>query len=336
MIFTTLPGSIETQSADEAVRALANHIRILQEELEYRLSVLDSSNIASIDATVTPIVTEDGNLLSVLKDDSKYSKLEQTVDGLRSTVSQYGDKVSGYESKMTVFEQTVDGFRGDISRYETAANGYTEEYARLQADISGFRSSVEQYTADVDTYTQQVSSVEQTANSLSARVSAIVSTIGDEKTGVVSAATLAMKLEENESLIQLIADKVDITGVTTIKSTGSVDDTARAVEVANGYIHFLNQRDEGIASIAATTGDEGLWLDSQYGISIRENEKDINVEALGTGTNNGNIWIEANHGIGIYASGKTLIGARENVTIKVGDAIWEFRADGLYLNNEKY
>lgn len=55
MVFTTQLGNLAGKSEMEAIMEIANHIRRLQDELEYRLSNLDSSNITEIDASDTVI-----------------------------------------------------------------------------------------------------------------------------------------------------------------------------------------------------------------------------------------------------------------------------------------
>lgn len=55
MVFTTQLGNLTGKSEMEAIMEIANHIRRLQDELEYRLSNLDSSNITEIDASDTVI-----------------------------------------------------------------------------------------------------------------------------------------------------------------------------------------------------------------------------------------------------------------------------------------
>ena len=71
MVFSKKLDSLDRLSGSDAIKQLANHIRVMQEELEYRLMVLDSSNIAEIDLGETNVMTTDGNSLhKVLSDAS--------------------------------------------------------------------------------------------------------------------------------------------------------------------------------------------------------------------------------------------------------------------------
>ena len=52
-IFTAQLGRVELSDPAVAVRQLANHIRSLQEQLEYTLMNLDSSNITETERSVS-------------------------------------------------------------------------------------------------------------------------------------------------------------------------------------------------------------------------------------------------------------------------------------------
>ncbi|MBR5943124.1 MAG: hypothetical protein IKZ81_07260 [Clostridia bacterium] len=60
MIFTQKLGSLEGMSAERAVRAVANYVRALQEQLEYTLTTLDSDNVIEIDTGRTSVSAADG------------------------------------------------------------------------------------------------------------------------------------------------------------------------------------------------------------------------------------------------------------------------------------
>ena len=58
--------NIDSSNTREAIIALANYIQEFQEQVEYKLSVLDSSNIVEIDLSKTKITDTDGNQASHL------------------------------------------------------------------------------------------------------------------------------------------------------------------------------------------------------------------------------------------------------------------------------
>lgn len=59
-VFTKQLGNINPGNQQEALLAMANHIRYLQEQLEWQLSNLDSSNINEIDTSQTSISSSSG------------------------------------------------------------------------------------------------------------------------------------------------------------------------------------------------------------------------------------------------------------------------------------
>ena len=62
MFFSKL-GDLSGQSADAKITSIKNHLRVLEDELEYILSHLDSSNIIEIDTTKTTIYKGEDNEL---------------------------------------------------------------------------------------------------------------------------------------------------------------------------------------------------------------------------------------------------------------------------------
>lgn len=55
MIFTQQLQRIDTSRPEDAIKKMVNHIKYLQEQLEYTLTNLDSNNIAEIDTDKTVI-----------------------------------------------------------------------------------------------------------------------------------------------------------------------------------------------------------------------------------------------------------------------------------------
>ena len=96
-VFSKKLGSINANDPN-TIRLLANHIRIMQEELEYRLSVLDSSNISEIDTDVTKVYSIEADekiVLSVGDINKKYTELKVAVDGVTITDETGTTKIKG-------------------------------------------------------------------------------------------------------------------------------------------------------------------------------------------------------------------------------------------------
>lgn len=60
-IFTQSLQKIETQNPQDAIKKMANHIKYIQEQLEYTLLNLDSRNITEIDTDKTTISDSSGS-----------------------------------------------------------------------------------------------------------------------------------------------------------------------------------------------------------------------------------------------------------------------------------
>lgn len=94
-VFTQQLRNLDGATPQEAVKLMANHLRYIQEQLEYTLVNLDSGNIVSIDTDETQL---EGSTMEGLT--KTVSSLSQTVGGLSSTVSNHGRSISDIQNKM--------------------------------------------------------------------------------------------------------------------------------------------------------------------------------------------------------------------------------------------
>ncbi len=148
-IFSKVLGGID-ENDPKSLKQIANHIRVMQEELEYRLSVLDSSNITEIDTTKTKIITPQGDLYHLIGElGGDYSEFVLTLEEFKVTVQDYEETVDGYTKKVSQFEQTVDGFEMTVKSYEESVDGYTEQVSSFEQTVEGFELSVKNLTEEV-------------------------------------------------------------------------------------------------------------------------------------------------------------------------------------------
>ena len=61
-VFTNQLRNIDPSRPAEAIKAMANHIRYIQEQLEYTLLNLDSTNVSELDASQTTISSSTGGV----------------------------------------------------------------------------------------------------------------------------------------------------------------------------------------------------------------------------------------------------------------------------------
>ena len=61
MIFSRQLEKLDKENLSRSVQLIANHVRMLQEQLEYTLTALDSDNIIEINTAKTAVATADGD-----------------------------------------------------------------------------------------------------------------------------------------------------------------------------------------------------------------------------------------------------------------------------------
>ncbi|MDD6315815.1 MAG: hypothetical protein PUB63_02215 [Clostridia bacterium] len=62
MIFGSVMRRLDVSDVAGSLRVMENHIRSLQEQLEYTLYNLDSTNVTELDTNITDIVSSDGGI----------------------------------------------------------------------------------------------------------------------------------------------------------------------------------------------------------------------------------------------------------------------------------
>lgn len=151
MVFSKKLDSLDRLSGSDAIKQLANHIRVMQEELEYRLMVLDSSNIAEIDLGETNVMTTDGNSLNKVLSDANgnIAQLSFTVGGLQSTVAIQGGSISSLQQTATTIQSTVATQGGDISTLKQTATTIQSTVLTQGGDISTLKQTATSLTASV-------------------------------------------------------------------------------------------------------------------------------------------------------------------------------------------
>lgn len=174
MIFSSQLGKLDGVSTEQDIKAISNHLRKMQDELEYRLSVLDSSNINEIDTDQTNVFVKGEPINNIITDQNgKLSMFEQTIDGFRKTVADYEEgysqwtqtvdgftqQVGNYEDQYSVWQQTVDGFTQQVADYKTG-------YSSWQQTVEGFSQQVANYQGQYSTWEQTVSGFQQTVTNM--------------------------------------------------------------------------------------------------------------------------------------------------------------------------
>ncbi len=155
MIFSSQLGKLDGYTNEQAVKAVANHLRKVQEELEYRLSVLDSENITEIDTNITKM---SGPLIELIAENEKAvaqltiagneirAEVTRELEGLHSEISQTATQLQSQFSNellevQSSFSQTASEIRAEVS----------SEIAQVQSSFSVQMGKIEGTVSDLQT-----------------------------------------------------------------------------------------------------------------------------------------------------------------------------------------
>lgn len=240
-VFSMQLGNIENQAPEAGIRSLANHVRRIQEELEYRLAHMDSTNITEIDGDVTDITLGGKPIVNILQDVSgNYSALVQTVNGVSSTVSMQGESISTLEQTASSIQSTVASQAGQISTLQQTASSLTSRVANTEGNISTLQQTANSLTSQISSLNGNVSTLQQTAKSLTASVADLED----------ATATMLMMDSKGVYIVDQAGNQVTISG-------GQIDAKYLEVDAAN---------------VSGTLGAGSLILDGllelKYGRSI--------------------------------------------------------------------
>lgn len=171
MIFSGQLGKLDGQNNEQAIKNIANHLRKMQEELEYRLANLDSANINEINADDTKVFVEGEDINNIISDQNgKMSHFEQTVEGFQQTVSDYEKGYSEWTQTVEGFTQQVGDYEGKVSEWTQTVDGFTQQVADYTTGYSTWEQTVNGFTQQVSNYEGQYSIWEQTVDGFTQQV----------------------------------------------------------------------------------------------------------------------------------------------------------------------
>lgn len=101
-IFTKQLNRVEYTNPTEALKAMANHIKYIQEQLEYTLMNLDSSNITEIETDKTTITDSTGSVTLGSNISLSGKNGESFTAGL-SNSGQFSFSVKGKNGEQTLY-----------------------------------------------------------------------------------------------------------------------------------------------------------------------------------------------------------------------------------------
>lgn len=230
MIFSSQLGKLDGYTQEQAVKAVANHLRKVQEELEYRLSVLDSTNVTEIDTNITKM---SGHLIELVAENEKaVAQLTITGNEIRAEVDR---ELEGLHSEIS---QTASHLQSQLS------NSMLEVDSKLTQTASEIRAEVS-------------SEISQVQSSFSVQMGAITGAVYDLQTGM----SQTVRLNANGFVIS------NATGSETKINGGSI--LANTVKVNTLYgsnVYFCDTNGDIAANFtvtgASSTNQQKLALQS--------------------------------------------------------------------------
>lgn len=164
---------------------------------------LMSSTATQLDRVRQEFKAADGKLLSSI----------QTVDGNLSTLSQ---TVSGFNTR-------IENAEGTVSTLSQTVSGFKTRIENAEGSVSTLTQTVNSFKTRIETAEGNITSVTQTANKIN---------------WLVQSGTSASNFTMTDRAVQLVADKIDLSGYVTISALGTAGKTTiNGANITTGTIH---------------------------------------------------------------------------------------------------
>lgn len=211
-------------------------------------------------------ITKDGKNVK-LKDE--YSKLEQTVGGLKSTVgeqqttiNQNTGKITATESKVSTLEQTVNGFNSELSHVKTTIDEQEETINSVNSALSGKANSNDVYKKSETMTTSAINSaINQSADSIKLGISETYETKTNVETKVTTTLNSAKSYADTKKQEAI--------------STASTDATNKVNSAKNELNTAINKKANSVDVYKKTETYTKSETDSK--IKVAKDEINLNV-----------------------------------------------------------
>jgi hypothetical protein len=282
------------------IKSLSNHVFMLEEKLRYTLRNLDVTNFNDLGLARY----ENGRLQIYTKE------ITAQTEKLRVELGKETDEIHA------LISATADELLAEIKDVEG-------NYTTLKATVNGIQSTVSSHTTSINnqaaTNTSLQSQITQTANKISAVVSAV-----DDSSGNVTAASIVAAINGAASTVKISADHITLTGVVTVQDLS----TKGAVEINAGNIKAGGTM-EGVILKTTNKG----WGQTIIDGPVIELGSGGGISYGGSQTSSGyQLGIQSLNDMLVAAGGDMVITGERSVKVELGSEgyYWEFSADGLY------
>ena len=162
-IFSSQLVKVEDMSPEKGIKTIANHLRKLQEELEYRLMNLDSSNINEINASETEIRIEDG--------DGNFSEIIHVLEEISLRVVEYEGDFAELKVKADAITEQVGDADGNLGKLEVRADAITEQVRDADGNLTTLKTTAEGIEKRIEDANGNFVTLKETALGIEKRIS---------------------------------------------------------------------------------------------------------------------------------------------------------------------
>lgn len=244
----------------------------------------------------------DGEITSL---STKQSMLEQTVNGISSTISQHTSQISNkadsstvtaVSNKVNTLENTVDGLSSTVSQHTTQISNKADsstvttisnKVGTLENTVDGLSNTVSQHTSQIENKADGsiVTAVSDKVNTLENTVDGLSSTVSQHTTQISSKA--------DGSTVTAVSNKVNTleTTVNGLSNTVSQHTTQIASKADGSAITEVNDR---VTSLSSNLDGFKSTVSSTYATKTALASIDGNVSSLTTRVSNAETAIDQN------------------------------------------
>lgn len=217
----------------------------------------------------------------ILKD---YASYVQFMDNMESSVS------SMVETTLNAKNPSWDTLVSKVTNVEDQADDLDAQYTSLSATVNGFSATSAQVTAN----TQKIAQIESSINDLGSQVTlaAVYRVINEEDVNKTIAAKIFAQANASGSNITLSADKINLSGDTTVlgnfvaSKIAATDITAKALNITNASTgnSITANATNGLKFTDGTTGRNTftLAMNGSGSIGYRTVTEEVNGETVTT------------------------------------------------------
>lgn len=227
-IFSSQLGKIESQNTEQSIKVMANHLRKIQEELEYRLMHLDSTNVTEIDARETTVLIDDG--------EGNYSELIRTTKELRSSIGDAEGNLSILQQTAGRIEASVQDANGNLGQLQIAANTISQQVSDADGNLATLQVKADGIAQAVSDADGNIATLQATAKGISQQVSDASGNLATLKNTADGIAQQVKDANDNYATLQTKANAITAQVSDAEGNIGTLQQTATSLTARVGNL----------------------------------------------------------------------------------------------------